>query len=139
MKFSYEMTTDLSMEQLWPYYADVKRWFAWESDLEDIELDGAFATGTTGRMTMTGQPPMPYTLVKVEEGRSFTDKSTVPDVGDVYFAHELAERDGRTLIRHSVELVPVGGVDTPDTAHAAAGIFSDVPDSVFALIKSARE
>lgn len=38
-----------------------------------------------------------------------------------------------------MELVPVGGVDTPDAAKAAAGILSDVPDSVFALIESARE
>lgn len=139
MKFTYEMTTDVPMDRLWPYYADVKRWFAWENDLEDIDLDGEFTTGTTGRMTMTGQPPMPYELVEVEEGRSFTDKSTVPEVGDVYFAHELEERNGGTLIRHSVELVPVGGVDTPEAAKAAAGIFSDVPDSVFALIESARE
>lgn len=139
MKFSYEMTTDLPMSQLWPYYGDVKRWFAWEKDLEDIELDGDFATGTTGRMTMTGQPPMAYTLVEVEEGRSFTDKSTVPGVGDVYFSHEMTAENGGTLIRHSVELITVDGTDTAAAAHAAAGIFSDVPDSVFALIESARE
>lgn len=139
MKFSYEMTTNVPMKRLWPFYADVKRWFSWENDLEDINLDGDFVTGTTGQMTMTGQPPMPYSLVKVEEGRSFTDKSTVPDVGDVYFAHELSEKDGVTLIRHSVELVPLGGEDTPETAHLAAGIFSDVPDSVFSLIESASD
>lgn len=77
-----------------PYYADVKRWFAWEDDLEDMDLDRDFITGTTARMTMTGQPPMPCALVEVGEGRSFTDKSTVPGVGDVHSAHELEERNG---------------------------------------------
>lgn len=139
MKFTYEMITDVPMDRLWPHYADVKRRFAWEDDLEDMDLDGDFITGTTARMTMTGQPPMPCALVEVGEGRSFTDKSTVPGVGDVHSAHELEERNGGTLIRHSVELVPVGGVDAPDAAKAAAGIPSDVPDSVFALIESARE
>lgn len=92
MKFSYEMITDVPMDRLWPHYADVKRRFAWEDDLEDMDLDRDFITGTTARMTMTGQPPMPCALVEVGEGRPLP--TSRPSPGSVMSTPPMNLRKG---------------------------------------------
>lgn len=139
MKFSFELKTKTSVEKIWELYSDVNRWFAWEDDLEDISLEGKFERGSFGEMKLSGQPTMKFELVSVIHNKEFTDKTSIPDVGDIYFVHELTNEHGYTIIRHSVEFVPNNRADSPEDAGFVSQIFSDVPASIFSLIKAAND
>lgn len=138
MKFSFEAETELASEQLWPYYAEVNNWFKWEDDLQKISLEGAFETGTVGEMTLERQPPMTFTLTSVKPNEHFTDETTIPGVGTLYFHHELESQGTKTLIRHSVEFKSATNAENVEDSKFVAGIFSDVPESVLSLMEAAK-
>lgn len=138
MKFSFETETQLLPEQIWPLYATTDNWFLWEDDLEAISLNGNFETGTTGNMKLKGQPSLSFILTSAEKNQEFTDKTSIPNVADIYFQHELKQLNGMTLIKYSVEFIPEKQPPTREDLNFAAQIFSDVPTSVFKLIEAAK-
>jgi len=139
MKYSFETDTKLESKKIWGFYEDIKKWFLWEDDLEEITLDGEFITGTTGTMTLTGMPTMSFTLTKVIPNQLFVDKTVVEDMGELYFIHELIEKENLTTVRHSVEFIAFNGQDLLDYTKFVGQVFSDVPASIFKLIESAYE
>lgn len=139
MKYSFELQTDIAIEKIWPLYEDVNKWFKWEDDLEDIYLHGEFITGSNGSMKLSGQPSMDFVLVSVKAGKSFTDRTFIPNVGDIYFIHELNDNEGKTLVRHSVEFIPANRKANLKDLEFVSQIFADVPASIFSLIEAANE
>ena len=138
MKFSFETKTDVAREKIWRFYSDVNKWFSWEDDLKSITLDGEFKLGTSGIMELEGMPPMKYTLTEVIENKIFTDKTIIDQMGTVYFIHELYDKDNSTIVKHSVEFIPVTTVETEEQSKFLNQIFSDVPTSIYKLIEAAR-
>lgn len=139
MKYSFELKTDTAIEKVWPLYEDVNKWFKWEDDLENISLDGEFAQNTTGHMKLSGQPSMEFLLVSVVPCKSFTNRTSIPNVGDIYFIHELGIKDNQTLIRHSVEFIPSDRKPAIKDLEFISQIFANVPISIFSLIEAANE
>ncbi|MBS7577456.1 MULTISPECIES: hypothetical protein [unclassified Enterococcus] len=139
MKYSFELKTDAPAEKIWEHYEDVNKWFKWEDDLEEISLKDKFKQGTVGSMTLEGQPPMDFLLVSVITGKSFTDKTTIPKLGDIYFSHEIITENAQNSIKHSVEFVPADRRPSIEDLDFISQIFADVPASVFSLIKAANE
>lgn len=138
MKFSFEIETEIKAEQIWSFYSDINKWFVWEDDLEKITLSGNFIEGSTGEMKLSGQPPLVFELVKVVPYKKFTDKTYIPDVGSLYFDHELIEIKQGTKIRHSIEFIPVNDRKvTLEDSRFISQIFSDIPNSVFLLTAAA--
>lgn len=139
MKYSFELQTDTAIEKIWPLYEDVNKWFKWEDDLEDISLQGEFINGSNGSMKLSGQPAMDFVLVSVSPGKSFTDKTSIQNVGDIYFIHELNDNDGQTFVKHSVEFIPLDRKTNIKDLEFVSQIFADVPASIFSLIEAANE
>lgn len=139
MKYSFELETDTTIEKIWPLYEDINKWFSWEDDLEDISLNGEFTQNTTGCMKLRGQPSMEFLLVSVVPGKSFTDKTSIPNVGDIYFIHELNDNGSQTLIKHSVEFIPFNRKADIKDLEFISQVFADVPSSIFSLVEAANE
>lgn len=138
MKFSFSQATDLSAATIWPYYADVNKWFTWEGDLEQIELAGSFSQGTSGKMKLTDQPPQEFILESVITEREFIDRTPIPEMGAVYFIHRLHPSGNQTIIEHAVEFIPDNRPAKEQDLAFIQGIFADVPESIFALEKAAQ-
>lgn len=137
MKFSFEALTTATPEAVWQHYADVNNWFGWEDDLIAIHLDGPFEKGISGEMTLTGMPPMSFTLVEVTKNRSFCDETKIPGLGSLFFNHELTGTEQGTIIKHSVEFISLETSDSQEQLGFLTQVFSDVPESIFALAKVA--
>lgn len=135
MEFSYKAYVQASKQDVWRLYADVRSWYVWEGDLENITLEGAFETGSTGSMKLAGMPPLDYTLTNVVEHEAFCDATPTP-LGVVHFDHHIEEAPGGVCVEHRVRL------EAPEANEEALAflkqVFSDVPDSVMAL-KAAAE
>lgn len=133
--YEYEHTVeaDASADAVWALYSDVSTWPRWDTGLMSMELDGPFATGTGATMTLEGMPPIATELADVVAGRSFTDRSSVPDLGiEVRFEHHLAPRaGGGTVLTNRVI------VTGPGAAKAGPMITADVPETMRRLAELA--
>lgn len=131
MEFSFMTKIRGTKEKIWEYYADIEKWYIWESDLNDITLTGPFETGSVGSMQLEGMPPMDFLLTSVKEYQEFWDKTETP-MGSICFGHEIFEEsDGTSAVKHTVKL------DceeiTAENINFLKQVFSDVPDAILLL------
>jgi hypothetical protein len=126
--YEYEHTVqaDAAPAAVWALYADVAGWPRWDTSVVSMVLEGPFATGTRATMTIEGMPPISSVLADVEDERSFTDLSSVPEFGiEVRFEHHLAPRaDGGTTLTNRVV------VTGPGAGKAGPMITGDVPETM---------
>lgn len=136
MEFSFMTKVKATKDKVWDYYADIQKWYVWESDLKDITLTGGFKTGAKGVMELEGMPPMEFLLTSVKEAQEFCDKTETP-FGSIYFKHEIIPNNDKSVsIKHTVRLE----TDTinQEKLEFLKQVFSDVPDSVM-LLKNRAE
>ncbi len=69
--FEHSIDTRASKKTAWDFLSDMSNQVRMEPGIENIELDGAFATGTKGR-TITKTSIQEWELTDVVEGKRFT-------------------------------------------------------------------
>jgi hypothetical protein len=74
--YDYTAETSASRDAIFDLFRDVSTWPRWNAGVESMEVDGPFAAGTMGSMTVPGQEPMRMRLVSVDEGRAFAEAVT---------------------------------------------------------------
>jgi len=105
--------TTASAERVWAIYRDVAHWPRWDHGLARYQLDGPFAAGTAGTLQPVGGPELPFTLIFVEEGQSFVDRTPLGPETAIIGRHELTPLARGTQITHIIE------IDGPDAEHLA--------------------
>jgi len=121
---------------VWAIYCDVAHWPRWDPGLALYQPDGPFATGTSGKLQPVGGPELPFTLILVEEGRSFVDRTPVGPETAIIARHELTPLSGGTQITHIVE------IDGPHAEHLAQEMGftqEELYETVTALARYAEE
>ncbi len=115
-KISATAHTTASAERVWAIYRDVAHWPRWDHGLARCQLNGPFATGTAGNLQPVGGPEFSFTLIHVEEGQSFVDRTPMGPETAIIGHHELTPVAGGTQITHIIE------IDSADADHAAQEI-----------------
>ncbi|MEV6626142.1 SRPBCC family protein [Amycolatopsis sp. NPDC051106] len=128
-EYEHSETSTAPADAIWPLWADTARWPEWDAGVRSVVLEGPFAVGTAGTMTMDGMPPIPFTLTEVTEGRSFTDETRLPDA-HLRFEHVLTDVEGGTRITYRVT------IDGPEGF--GPQVTSDTPDAMRALARLAE-
>ena len=59
-------------DRVWRLLTDLAAWPLWGPTVRRAEIDGEFATGTTGRVWPTVGPPLPFELTSVVPGRRWS-------------------------------------------------------------------
>jgi uncharacterized protein YndB with AHSA1/START domain len=95
--YDHSLETRAPAETIFEILRDVSRWPEWNPGVERIDLDGAFATGTTGVMVIPDQGSLSFRLAWVGEGQGFEDETEIPGA-------EVLVR-----VRHSLEPLAAGG------------------------------
>lgn len=128
MKLSFETFVNAKPEKIWPYYSNLEKWYTWENDLEDIDLEGSFEKGIKGTMKLKEMPPMQFELSSVIENREFVDITSTP-MGKVSFGHYITPHGEGAIVKHEVSL----DNEKKENLNVLVGIFSDVPFTVYTL------
>ncbi|MQR00643.1 SRPBCC family protein [Glaciimonas soli] len=119
--------TTATPAQIWKIFSDVSNWKKWNNGIENIEIHGAFANGTTFTMRVPGEDTFTSTLIEVKENASFTDE-TVLDGTRVLVHHKIMPlASGRTKIIYSTEITG------PAAAEFGPMVTGDFPDVLRAL------
>ncbi len=108
--------TSAPASRVWAIYCDVANWPRWDHGMARYQPDGPFATGTSGTLQAVGGPELPFTLILVEEGRSFVDRTPIGPENAIIGRHELTPLPEGTQITHTVE------IDGPNAEHLAQEI-----------------
>jgi Polyketide cyclase / dehydrase and lipid transport len=95
--YEHSLETDARAETIFEILRDVSRWPEWNPGVERIDLDGPFATGTSGVMVIPDQGSLSFRLAWVGDGRGFEDETEIPGAGVV------------VRVRHSLEPLAGGG------------------------------
>src|SRR5919199_2237042 len=95
--YGHSLETKAPAGAIFEILRDTGRWREWNAGVERIDLDGPFATGTSGVMAIPDQGSLPFRLAWVGEGPGFEDETEVPGA-------EVVVR-----VRHSLEPLAAGG------------------------------
>ena len=126
--------TTASAEDVWALWADVAGWPRWNADIERIELDGPFATGSTIVMTPAGDDPVELRIVEAVEPTLFVDEA---DGGDfvVTTTHRVDPVDAeRNRVVYRMEISgPAADTIGPEIGPQISGDFPEVLAALVAL------
>jgi polyketide cyclase/dehydrase/lipid transport protein len=131
--------TTAAAEDIWALWADVATWPTWNADIDRIELEGPFATGSTIVMTPVGDDPVELRIVEAAEPTLFVDEAEGGDfVVRTTHRIELLEA-GRNRVVYRMEIGGAAG-DTvgPQIGPEISGDFPQVLAALVALAEGRR-
>jgi uncharacterized protein YndB with AHSA1/START domain len=128
--------TTAAPERIWQLWSDVASWPRWNGDIEQIEIDGPFAAGSTITMKPAGQEPVALVLTEAAADRVFIDEARI-DGAVIRTTHELAALGGGRL--RVVYRMEISG-PTADQLGPQLGpmITADFPETLTALVTLAQ-
>jgi hypothetical protein len=135
-KTEHTIETSATPEAIWRLWADVPGWPQWNTDIEQIALDGPFAAGSGIVMTPIGQEPTELRLAEAIEPKLFVDEA---DMGEIVVrtTHRVEPlEDGLARVTYRIEI----SGPAADTLGAQIGpqISADFPQTMAALVERAE-
>jgi hypothetical protein len=126
--FNYEKTVsgNIDSKKLWELYSDVSRWKEWDTDVENVVLNGAFVPGSSGVMAMKNGQSLPFVIDSVDNEKEFTTSSCLGAI-TISFIHIITE----TTITHTVTIA--GGADAQMDG-MGKGITANLPATMARLL-----
>jgi len=119
--------TTATPERIWKLFADVAGWKKWNPGIENIEIHGPFAVGTTFSMQPPEEEIFDSTLIAVEENSGFVDETIIDDVRVLVNHRIMPLSSSSARITYSTE------VTGPNSAEIGAVVTSDFPEVLNAL------
>jgi hypothetical protein len=96
--------TSAPPDRVWRVWSDTPSWPEWNPDMKSVDLDGPFASGTTGKMETKSGGHHQIALQDVEEGRGFTLVSDGVPLTKLHFRCEIAASGAGSRISQAVTL-----------------------------------
>ena len=121
------IVVDAAPHRVFARFRDVAGWVRWNEGIEQIELHGPFAEGTTFTMKPPGQDPLTSRLIRVIPDQDFVDETVVGPVRVVVSHRLTALPDERCRVTYRTE------VTGPDAAEVGRMVTSDFPQVLSAL------
>ncbi len=131
MTFEYEhsVTTTASPEEVWALWSDVGSWHCWDPAVEGVALEGHFAEGAAGTMSLAGGVEAPFMLEIVEPHARYLDRLTIGELV-IRIDHQVAATEGgapvsvRTTVEGpgAADIGPMVTGDTPKALEALVGL-----------------
>jgi hypothetical protein len=127
----FSVETSASAEAIWSIFRDVPGWKTWNAGIEQIDIDGPFATGTWFTMKPPGEEALRSQLIEVRENVCFVDETRVGDLA-IKVAHRIEQLgSARTRIVYAVD------ARGPQASEIGPAVASDFPDVLASLAKLA--
>jgi len=128
----YAIETSATPETIWSIFREVPAWKNWNAGIEQINIDGPFATGTWFTMKPPGQDALRVRLIDVRENECFVDETCVGPLA-ITVAHRIEPLGAsRTRIVYAV------AANGPAAAEIGPAIASDFPEVLAALARLAE-
>ena len=77
-KYEHLITTTAKKEKIWSLWTHISEWNHWDNSIQHATLEGPFAQGTMGSMTLHSGRIIPVTITQIDHLKSFTMISKFP-------------------------------------------------------------
>lgn len=134
MSFEYEgtVTTSASPKDVWHLWSDVGSWHCWDPSVQQVCMEGHFAEGAAGTMTLAGGIEAPFVLEIVEPNNRFLDRVTMGDLV-IHIDHEVKATDSGS------EVTVRTHISGPGAADVGPMVAGDTPKALEALARMAEQ
>jgi hypothetical protein len=104
-KFEYSINCPVNKDFAWRFWTDVANWAKVDPAVESVEMEGPFASGTSGVTHIRGAAPAAWKLIDVKDGESANIEITAPGAA-VHFHWVSGEESaaGNALLTQQVSL-----------------------------------
>jgi hypothetical protein len=130
-EYSRTVTSSASPAAVWALWSDPGTWPDWDPAVRAVALDGPFAEGTTGRMTLTGGVEAPVLLEVVDDGRRYRDRLTLGDLV-IRIDHLVEPADGGS------EITVATTIEGPGAEDVGPMVTTDAPTAMARLVELAE-
>lgn len=128
----YAIETAATAATIWSIFRDVAAWKNWNAGIEQIDIDGPFATGTWFTMKPPGEEALRSQLIDVRENECFVDETQVGDL-TILVAHRIEPLGpARTRIVYAVD------AHGPQASEIGPAVSADFPEVLASLAKLAE-
>jgi carbon monoxide dehydrogenase subunit G len=128
--------TDLSRAAVWAALRELHEGRRNAPGADVFELEGPFAVGSVVRVTPAGQDTFASTIIELEDGRRYADRTAFGDV-ELTFSHDLVDAGAGTRVTHRL-VIDGPGADAI-APELGPQISEDFPEAMQALFTAARE
>jgi len=134
MSFEHEhtVTTTASPHDVWALWSDIGSWHCWDPAVEQVAMEGHFAEGAAGTLTLTGGIEAPFVLDIVVPSRRFLDRITMGDLV-ISIDHAVTPDGDGSSITVTTHIVGPGATDIGPMVEA------DTPKALAALVEMAEK
>jgi hypothetical protein len=134
MTFRLERTvsTTAGPADVWAVWSDPGTWPDWDPAVQAVRLDGPFAEGTTGTMTLTGPVEVPVSLEVVVPGSRYLDQLTMGDLV-IRIDHVVRPAEG------GAEVTVTTTIEGPGADDLGPLVTADAPVAMEALVIAAEK
>jgi hypothetical protein len=128
----YAIEISATPETIWSIFRDVAAWKNWNAGIEQIDIEGPFATGTWFTMKPPGEEALRSQLVDVRENVCFVDETRVGDLA-ILVAHRIEPLGPeRTRIVYAVD------AHGPQASEIGPAVSADFPEVLASLSRLAE-
>ena len=119
--------TQASGEAIWRLWSDPQTWHDWNPNVQRMEMDGAFANGTTGVMHTPAGQHHHIQLANVQSGRSFDLITSALPLTQFTFHCEVVPSNTGGTISQSISMSgPLAFIFGPMAGDRIAASFEDL-------------
>lgn len=134
---SYSKTFQgLQKEDIWRIWTDVNNWPTWHGDLDYCKLEGSFTVGNYFMLKPKGVNPVKIVLTEINEGRDFTDCTSLFGA-KMFDTHSMVETAEGLMLTN--KLIVTGPLKWLWIKLVAQNVADTVPAEMEALVKLARD
>src|SRR5262245_49838450 len=131
----HRVETTASPESIWRLWSSVATWGDWNADMEPIDVQVPFASGSTIAMPPVGQDTVELRIAEASEPDLFVDEA---DLGEVVVrtTHQVERLgDERSRVTYRMEITgPAADTVGPELGPQISG---DFPEVLAALVEQA--
>ena len=98
-----KVVENISKEQIYSFWADVKNWSKWNDEIASATLDGEFKEGNFFTLTLKNGQKVKIELLEVKKNKSFTDLTKFP-LAKMYGIHEIIEKDDKIELIATIKI-----------------------------------
>jgi hypothetical protein len=129
--FEHSISCDVAVEFAWAFWTNVENW-AFDADIESVEIDGPFAPGTRGFTNSKSSGRIEWRIVEVRVGNAVIEFPLPGAVGRFVWTFQVAE--GSTRITQHCTLQ---GEQADTFAKAVApGLEVGIPEGIKELCRA---
>ena len=105
-EYGTSVETAASPEKVWRVWSDMSTWGQWNPNVETMDWQGGFVSGSTGVMNTKAGQHHKMQLIDVQSGRSFALLTSVVPGTKFRFNCRIEPAGAKTMVSQTVE---VGG------------------------------